>query len=216
MTSEKSVQQILQESFPSPGKEKWIQTATAELDGKDPFKELLWHDGDSLSFFPYYDQNDVRELDYLHRFHFHPDQDSYLGPRTWHNLPHLLVSDETKSNLSALQHLSQGADGILFNLSQHKNTNLSKLLDKIEWPYCTISFQTANGNLLLTNLFDYIDKKSLPPHISGAIFWEESPGNTLSIPPGFERIKKLGIHITSSTPVQEISQALLTGVKLIR
>jgi methylmalonyl-CoA mutase len=214
--SEKTIHTALIETFSKQGKDVWKQIATSELDGKDPFHELSWLSEDKIQFLPFYDKTDVEHLNYLKSFNLVSEQNSFLGNRKWLCLPQVKIVDEISANKTALEHLSLGADGIFFNTSLSSEINFFKLLDSIEWQYCTISFQLSENNLLPLSLSKYLNSID---HLSitGSLFWETLPKKVevkyfLENTPKF---KSLGFKILGTTPVEQIVQALIGGVELM-
>jgi methylmalonyl-CoA mutase len=211
---ESVIQKILQASFPIPNSEVWEKSATSELDGNDPFIKLAWDDPDGIKFSPYYTKEDISSIRYLNAFHFTPSENSFLGNRAWYNMPCITVMDEVTSNKKALSHLSNGADGILFNLEKNPSPDLIKLLQSIEWQYCALSFYHAKDDKFISSLNNYFTEKNIDrAAVAGNIFWETLPENRNNFTfSAFENFKTLGCIITSSTPVKEIHQALCSAV----
>src|SRR5687768_12885769 len=113
MGSENSILAALKASFPESNKENWKHAASREIDGKDPYVELRWKGHDSIQFMPYYDHSDVIQHDYLEKFNISPAENSFLGPRLWLCMPSVATNDELTANKISLNHLANGADGIL-------------------------------------------------------------------------------------------------------
>jgi methylmalonyl-CoA mutase len=113
----------------------------------------------------------------------------------------------------------RGADGILFDI-RTKDLSIEKLLEKIEWPYCHLSFVCSADFSLAERITGYCLSKSYnSSEIGGAIFWKKDP----IIPKaGFHELNKLekffplGIFLEAQQPANEISEALLRGVETIR
>ena len=70
-----------------------------------------------LNFFPYYDNRDLNNVDYLKKYPFSSSANTAVRRGGWQNLPKITVSDEKKANTIALQSLTIGADGVLFDMS---------------------------------------------------------------------------------------------------
>lgn len=212
--SDKSIDMVLEEFFPKSLKIDWKKIATLEINGKDPFQFLSWRGKDDILFLPYYDAEDVANLDVLSRFQIPPAKNSFSGARSWVNLPAIGVNNERDANKISLNHLSQGADGVLFDLRQHPDVNLNQLMDKIEWPYCFVAFQT-NETSLLDPLSAFIKNKFDPAIVNGALFWESIPKkNNLDFYFNYcNTFKALGLVIPRASPTLEISEALWLGMK---
>jgi methylmalonyl-CoA mutase len=138
--SNKNFQKLLQQSFSFSNKDDWKRTATSELNGIDPFQQLLWKNTDGISFLPYYDKEDRSPLSYLDGYISSQSKDSFPGGRRWINQPDEFVSEELTANSSALNHLANGADGVLFYFTD-RIPDFSKLLSDIHPEYCVLSFQ---------------------------------------------------------------------------
>ncbi len=215
---EKTVHELIKQSFESSNKKNWLTAATSEIDGKNPDEALAWSE-DGLTFLPYYDKNDVTSLLNQTSFQLPSSTDLFSGSRAWANLPCILVLDEKEANASALSQLASGADGILFDIRNCKQINLTLLLHQIDWPYCSISFWVNTGNRISENLSKHIQQKQYDASIlTGSIFWDDDFGkNNVSELPlsDLKKFQSFGLVIDSSTPVKEISEALTKGVHLI-
>ncbi len=91
----------------------WVAAARHELDGANPLEKLA-HKKGGMVIQPYYDENNGEVL-------LQPSSNSFLGPRAWYNCPRIIVRQEETANQIALEHLKNGADGILFELSGPTN-----------------------------------------------------------------------------------------------
>jgi methylmalonyl-CoA mutase len=206
---------LLGDYFPKTGKELWKKTAVKELNGPEPFTQLKWKDSDQLEFFPYYEKEDIKNLSFYGNFNQKPATHSFLGNRSWFNTPCVFVSNAEKANSTALDHLINGADGILFDLSQHDQVDLQKLLLKIEWEYCLLSFKGIKPAFVET-ITQYLDDFGIKKDdMQGNIFWDEVPRMRMPdhLRP-FKKIRPLGYHVPTSTAVKEIHDALVYGATL--
>jgi methylmalonyl-CoA mutase len=216
MAIEKSILALLKENFPKTNNANWKQTASQEIGGKDPYVELRWRSTDSIDLLPYYDAGSTASLHYLEKFNITADKNSFLGARQWFNTPIVTVTDEIAANKISLNHLSNGADGIIFNLKERKGLNLDRLLESIEWPYCTVSFEVTEENFFEKILSDFVRKNYTDRStLAGSLFWDKFPN---SIDPNLfqelgKNFKPFGLKLTSSTPANEICQALYQSVK---
>jgi methylmalonyl-CoA mutase len=214
--TEDNVQQLLQKSFAKPTRQDWMNAASAEVDNADPFQALQWKGLDEVSFFPYYDKADVAHLHYLTKFNFPLSHNFLTGYRAWKNLAS--VSATENANTIALSHLTNGADGILFDIKGENSISVDELLRSIEWPYCTLSFHATQLGNFIPFLTQYISHhyKNLEL-LTGTIFWDVFPKKD-AVNFFIERcinFQSLGVVIRASSPVKEISEALQAGVKLI-
>lgn len=124
------------DAFPTSSFAGWEQAAKEELHGANPLEKLSFPLGAlrvSPIYFPTSQQKENLRLQ--------PAENSVRGPRTWYNCPRVTVSDPIQANAAALEHLQQGADGIFFELGDPVNFN--RLLDRIEWSFCALSFAAS-------------------------------------------------------------------------
>ncbi|HEY8938175.1 MAG TPA: methylmalonyl-CoA mutase family protein [Cyclobacteriaceae bacterium] len=212
--NEKTIQALLKTTFPKSDKVEWTKAATGEIKKENPLENLSWITNDDISFLPIYDKKDIFELKYLNAFSLNPSQHGYQGVRSWINLPCVEVLDEVTANATALEHLANGADGILFNI-QITAPDITKLLDKIEWAYCYIAF---TGNL--TSSFQESITLHLASHKSKqlqGVIWHNNTSIDLDLLKTLhdKNIQCVGVNIASSTPVNEIAYALKTAVNYV-
>ena len=210
-----SIDSELRNFFSKSSLDDWRKVALQETKGKDPFESLSWRGKDGILYLPYYDAAKDNELYSLQRFHspaaIAPKRSSLI------NLPLINIGNEPICNAQALQHLMNGADGVLFDMRQSPNADIKVLINKIEWPHCYISFYTSEDNCgLLHSLTEIIDT-FLPASVNGALFWESVPKNCdLNFYPQWgKNFHSLGLRIPESSPAAEISEALVRGVSMI-
>jgi methylmalonyl-CoA mutase len=216
---EKTFLEKLQASFPRQSKSDWISVASTEVSGKEALESLQWEVADvKFKFSPYYDESDVQHIGDQSAFTNIPSKNSFLGPRTWHSLPYVLVDDEKNTNTTSHNHVMKGGDGILFDIGQ-KKISIEKLLGKIEWPYCHLSFVCQTDSLADEIARYCLGKGYNPSEIGGAIFWKKNPitpGSGLQQFDPFNNFFPCGIFVESSGAVVQISEALLRGVEMIK
>jgi methylmalonyl-CoA mutase len=205
--------QNLLETFPKPDNQSWRKVASSEIEGADPFTSLIWNGQDEIKYAPFYDQSAIASLDYLRKFHLPPDQDSFLGYRTWLNMPNISVTEELTANQIALDHLKNGADGIHFNM-YNEHVDWKTLFNGIHWDYCSLSFQANDELKIWTELHRHIQQNFNESNINGTFFWKSIPVNTINLIQS-ARFKSLGIIVDSPTPVKQIVEALTKGVQMI-
>lgn len=111
----------------------WEQAAAEELQGANPWEKLT-RDVQGLSVKPFYSKEDIQP----DPLRLAPAQGTFHGPRTWYNCPRVIVKNAVEANATALNHLTNGADGIFFELSGP--VDFHQLLQKIEWPFCSLNF----------------------------------------------------------------------------
>lgn len=202
-------------SFPSSTSEIWNDVAKKELGGKDPI-ETLTKEKQGLQIKPYYDEAD---LDHLPDFSLRTSSEAHLGPRGWNNTPIVSVQEDKLANIAALDHLNNGADGIIFRIS--KTVQPEILLNGIELPYCSIFFQIQADRLqCIYDFSQWVDTKGFDKtKIVGGVFWEtpiQEQGNLLETFNGWSKFHVLGYIIESQqNVVSEIVEALLMGVQTI-
>ncbi len=213
------IQDLLKQAFPTPNPVDWSVAAARELLGKDPFEVLAWETNDKIKFFPYYDQRNYSHIGYLKNFAFPPSANENTGAREWQCIPKISVLDNNYANTVALNHLANGAEGILFDVSTNNSIDIQVLLNQIDWPYCNVSFVATSDSKVVQDLVDYSKKQHYTlSSLSGAIYWKDfsndrvDPFKTLS---PLNKFQPLGIHILSSTPVKEISEALSKATMLL-
>lgn len=212
---ETNFQRLLRQSFPASTREDWERVAASELNGNEPFKHLAWKDDDDIELLPYYDAGDASAFSYLDRFILPAEKDSFSAGRAWFNLPGEFVTEELSANASALEHLANGADGIHFHID--KDTDLLKLLAGIMPQYCLLSFQAPFTTQILKSFLSYFNEHHKKDFLNGILFWE-SPPVTGSMPKEifeFPRLRPLGLLVPRSTPVREIHDALVGGVRVL-
>ena len=213
-----AIHDLLKHSFPKSNKESWAGAAAKEIQGKNPFETLAWQSEDQINFFPYYNKQDVENLNYLTNFPHLPSKVVNGSPREWKNLPFISVVDFQFANDVALNHLQNGADGIVFDIRQLKTVDINILLAEINWTYCDVSFFITSDQIC-HSLIEFVRKKNYPEtKLEGMLLWETSPQIDHPFLKSFSRFEKfrvLGLYIPSSSPVSEISDALLKIVKLM-
>ena len=219
--SQHSISDLIKTSFPETSKKDWELVASSELQNRNFEQTLTWNSDNELNFFSYYRLEDIKNFDYLKNFELRPCQTDSISPKRWQNLPQVSVSlsQEKNANSIALNHLLQGADGILFDLRELKQVNLFKLLDDIDWQICNLSFLISSANDHVGNIQGYIQKKNYPlALLRGCLFWDKVPANPDSVIQAFDGMtlyKPLGIVIQPSSHTNEISAAMIEGLTLM-
>lgn len=203
-----SIDDQLLDQFSKAGKQEWLKAAASEIDGKDALEALQWQAG-NVTFLPYYDSENQNDLRYLEKFHFPNQSSEFHSPRFWQNVPNVSVKDEKTANAIALDHLKNGADGILFTLSS-PSINFHTLLDKIEWPHCSLFFiaDSFSDESLTKYLYD---KKFEREVLSGAVFRNNISFSEIRV----SGLRRQGILVPQASPVTEIAFALTTGANII-
>jgi methylmalonyl-CoA mutase len=215
---EPSIHDILRESFLKTNQEQWFRAASQELAGKDVLENLSWK-VDEFVFSPYYDESDLKRISSLERFR-HASQSSHdLHAGSWENLPRIIIRDVKEANRQALHYLASGADGILFDLSETSDFTISRLLQDIDWRYCSISFTATRETKIVKEILSYVSKRNMDPSaLKGSLFWENAASaNDISepVPAGLSHFHSLGIISTSISAVKDISNCLQQAVLIM-
>ena len=151
---EPTIHDLLRKTFSTSGKDEWVKAASTERPDKTAVENLLWN-FDGLSFSPYYTKEDLKETEYLDRFHLTSFESPYP---TWFNTPEIEVKNADDDNQLALDYLLRGADGIIFDLSESKDISIDALLKNIDWNHCYISFKNCDTEVA-TKIFAYTEQK---------------------------------------------------------
>ncbi len=208
MSDHSSLNELLKDFRPST-KEQWTALAKKELGDQDPFETLTQVSTDGLHIKPYYDKTDLNP-EALRGFQLASDNDEFKGARSWDNLPPVQVNDESIASKKALQYLTAGAEGILFDLNNKEQVDFDKLLTGIALEYCNVSFITDSA-IHASDYLKYLEESGAnSQNIRGSFFWKESP-NDIIPPPSYHKIHWHGISVPVSTPIGEIGNALLMG-----
>ncbi len=199
----------LQSFFQKSSLDDWKKIATKETGGEEILETLSWHSADQISFRPYYDATTETELRFVRSF-------ASQKPRQWLNLPVVEIQNVSEANRLALDHLMQGADGLVFDV-RGQQVDANRLLNGLEWPHCYLGFLIDGNRSFLASLQEMIGKHSWSENISGTLFWERPPVGTdltffLQMPVPF---RALGLLVAESSPAEELSNALLQGVRAV-
>ncbi|HMG89078.1 MAG TPA: methylmalonyl-CoA mutase family protein [Chryseolinea sp.] len=216
--SEHALLDQLLNSFPKSNKEEWSRAASKEIGGKDPLEHLTWESSDEINFLPYYDLENNTALEYLKSFTLCSTVSS-TSARTWSCVPKISLPSNKNANAIALNHLANGADGILFDFAQSFNPDLDSLLSEIHWPFCNVSFLVTPPTNLIQLIIEYAGKKNYDPKLlTGTIFCKRERNNDyheLKEVEPYKMLRVLGIQIPSSSPIKEISSALIQAAALM-
>lgn len=213
---EPSIHDILSKTFSTSGKDEWLLAASSEIPDKTTVENLLWN-FDDLTFSPYYTKEDLKETEYLDRFHLA----SFQSPSSfWLNTPEISVTNAEDDNQTALDYLLRGADGIIFDVTEQKEFSIEKLLKNIDWNHCYISFKISDTKVA-TKIFAYAQKKYTAAHLMGCIWWRQlTPSEEIAKTfknhfSEFQKYYLFGIEAPLQSPVQQISTSLQQGVRLL-
>jgi methylmalonyl-CoA mutase len=208
---ESTIHNILSKSFPKTGIEDWLRVASQELGEKNQIEKLIW-ESDGLSFSPYYEKKNLKNLNYLKSYQSRPSQ-------SWENVPKIIVSDEKEANERTLQQLTSGADGVLFDLSERIDFNINPLLQGVDWSACSLYFIMGPDTKIATKILAYADHKGYDPAtLTGTIFWTTPPQAREAkdlIKPLLKRYHTLGLTIAQNSAVEEISKSLQQATHIV-
>ena len=121
------------EAFDKIDRQQWVEKIIADLKGES-YDSLRWQTA-GLSGEPVFTQEDLPDpLPNLANVH-------EKGNRSWVNYQWIGVSSEKEANANALHALNQGADGIIFEVSQLPDWPV--LLKEIDLRYCHLGLIDA-------------------------------------------------------------------------
>lgn len=215
MTDKPLINDLLQD-FAKHSREDWAKAASSEIDSKNPDETLAWNVG-TITGKAYYDKHDLPASS----FQLRADKNSFLGNRTWHNLPSITVRSAKKANELALNHLQHGADGILFDVRTSKSFDINQLLDEIDWPSCMISFWVNESHVdALKSIPVFITKKNWnPASITGFFLWDSLPKKIGEISSSFESLSQYKIFSVVSEAadiIAQVSDVVEAGLRLLK
>lgn len=204
----------LEKFFSQSSSEEWKKIAVYETGGKDPFDFLSWQGKDGISFRPYYDA----AMEAGHRFPQLRER-AVAKKHSWRNLPHVSVSSKQTANRMALDHLMNGADGVLFDTRGVDDADVKALIDNIQWSHCSIAFDLPEkySARLIEKILEHVRNENDPALLDGSLFWESVP-KEIDLSFYFNHCRKLnalGMRVRESAPAAEISDALARGVMAI-
>lgn len=216
LMTEPPIHDILSKNFSTPGKEDWLRVASSEIP-KNISLENLWWNVDGLTFSPYYEKADLKGTEYLQSFHYRSHR---MLSASWFNMPDISVIDEQVANEKALTFLQRGADGIVFDLAILSDPDVDTLLKGMDWNNYRISFR-VHDTKDVTKILTYADEKFDSHKLTGAFWWntlsgtDQFTGSVKQFTSGCEKYHLLGIDVPATSPVKEISHALVQGVRLM-
>jgi methylmalonyl-CoA mutase len=184
--------------------ESWVEAAKQELNGENPFEKLSFSEN-GLAIKPYYTRADQKSSAPTLPVSNNP----YLGARTWHNMPKVLVENAKAANQQALLHLQNGADGILFEIIQPQ-TSAAELLAGIQLNYCRVSFLLGIDCVSFVDEFIKQTEKGYDVNeLSGCFFWKGAIDYTVAAKLNWPLFHSCGIKVESNENIiEEIRKAL--------
>lgn len=149
--AENSILNLIKKVFPGFDESAWLAAATKELGGKDPSWSVL-----GTAFKPVYSTTEPPLL-------------AFNRVQSIFNTPLVTNSNESEANGVALNHLIEGANGILFDLAG--KDNLADLTKNIFWEHCHLGFLIRDLDPFLS-WFSSRDQSAI---LSGSLHWKEFP-----------------------------------------
>jgi hypothetical protein len=120
--------------FPQINKDQWKKLAENQLKGGNPDDQLMWKNDAQINLEGYYDQEDLRGLEYLNDFF------SKLRPFRWKLYEEVDGGDSKKANEKILNALMGGCDGVI--LSIENPDLLDGALKEVDRNICDISIRS--------------------------------------------------------------------------
>lgn len=192
------------EVFSKQSIESWVEAAKQELNGENPFEKLSFSEN-GLAIKPYYTRADRKST----ASSLPVSNNVYLGARTWHNMPKVLVENAKAANEQALLHLQNGADGILFEII-YPQTSAAELLSGIQLNYCRVSFLLGIDCVSFVDEFIKQTEKGYDVNeLSGCFFWKGAIDYTVAAKLNWPLFHSCGIKVESiENIIEEIRKAL--------
>jgi methylmalonyl-CoA mutase len=170
-TKTEFVKQSVEHIFPAQSTQNWATAATSELEKGSRLEDLRIRK-EGLEWNPYYSATDVESWEAAR---LPASRENFGGARCWINMPRVLVNDALQANAQALEHLQNGADGIVFDLPTEFE-DARKLLEGIEMPYCTTHFfVSGKSERFLASLHAFADEKFAKESINTNLYWKGDP-----------------------------------------
>jgi methylmalonyl-CoA mutase len=203
----------LLKSFPFPEKDEWRTVATSEIDGKDP-QTLSSKSADGITIQPYYDKIDAATAPLT------PSQDEFLGARAWHNMPRVTVRSVPDPNKIILDHLMNGADGVLLDITRLQTVDWKKILTGVDLPYCSIGIRLNAHQTNEAKAFVALIKKLklAPETVKGFLLWDTVPKDVTSIASEFKALHNFipfVLHTHAETEVSQLLDLISQGKNLV-
>ena len=214
MSTETAINELFKD-FSKHSKKDWSQTASGEIEGKNPDEILAWK-AETITGKAYYDKTDLPALD----FSIPPSNDPYLGNRAWRNMPLVTVDATKKANQLALNHLQSGADGVLFDIRSSSDCDLNVLLEGIQWPFCMIGFWVSESEANFgKSIADFVATKNWESNsLTGFLLWDAFPKNSSAIAASlnkFSALKIFTLRSGSGTGIDELADVVKKGIDFL-
>ncbi|WKV10971.1 methylmalonyl-CoA mutase family protein [Marivirga harenae] len=142
------------EDFDKSSAIDWKNQILKELKDK-PFENLITKTPEGISIKPFYHKDTSEDSKVNIQNQVQKFNDA-LPARYWANQSKVVVKSEKEANLSALEALNGGAEGIIFVIEK-ADINLDTLLKDIQPEYCMISFESNDPFYsLISQYLNYI------------------------------------------------------------
>jgi methylmalonyl-CoA mutase len=188
--------------------ENWIEAAKQELDGENPLEKLSFS-RNGLTIQPYYTIANAPQIPIPS---LPASNNPYLGPRSWHNMPKVLVENAKAGNELALHHLQNGADGVFFELGKD-NVSVEELLKDIQLNYCAIGFFVTHQNTsFLQSFINFAQSNFDVTTLTGQIFWKDNIDYAIAKKINWPNFQPVGIIVPErENIIDEINHAISFG-----
>lgn len=197
-------------AFSSVERKEWEHAAVGEINNNSPDEKLAWKGPENLTFLPYYDSTNVT-VNFSNIFQLIPNE---KDPRSWLNLPPVMLNDDSNVREKIVNHLNHSANGVFLHLAEKTSLNVAQLLAGVD-AESHFSFYCTNNDRL-SSVKEFLNQSSHKIH--GNLFCHTFPKDTEPLLRNFSSFKNFsffGIYIEQASPVLEITNALVKGVKLI-
>ena len=199
--------------FPKVSREEWIQKATKDLKGKDVLELYNWELEPGITATPYYDQSDLEKLENYEQYQNRLSEvGSSEGIRMWKNMLELPTQDVAAANEQALKSLNNGADGVIFEISD--TTDLEKLMSGIPLEKVHVSFKLLSSS---NGLSSFLQKANVEG-IKGSVEYDQEGGDSLKLYDEFKAwtgLRTFLIRSRATSLTESVAETLQQLVTLI-
>lgn len=205
---QQSVEAQLRLFFSKATRHDWKRIAIKETGGRDPFEALSWRNSDDIAFAPYYDAEDIQQLQ--HARAWGTPAAHAVATSGWLNISSVSISDPKQVHAAALEHIQNGANGLWLDLREDSAFDIEALIAAISQSGASL-FLVAGENAEFHALWNIFKDH---PNLRCALFRESITEASTVMPPLNDGLSfhAHGLLIKPSSPVQEIAQALIQGV----
>lgn len=169
MDSEK---QKLFTEFPPVSTQEWQDVITSELKGADFEKKLVWKTLDSFKVQPFYREENLNELNYLHA---EPGAFPYVrgneSSNDWEIRQTFIVEDAATANRKAKDAIASGAEGVGFIFAEGVDRDCAKqLLDGISLKKTAVHFNVgADVEKFADSFLSFLKENNYQEEVKGSI-----------------------------------------------